>query len=221
LKKLAIGCLVLVVLFLVVGGGAMYWTYRKVSTVVSSTVEQFKELSSVPTLEAEVRNTSAFTAPESGELTADQVQRLVQVQDAVRQRLGARFATLNEKYKALIEKKEATALDLPQLMAAYRDLTSSWMEAKRAQVDALNRAHFSLAEYRWVRSCAYAAVGVPFLDVDVSKVVDAIKSGHTTIQQPASLGGGIGPSGPEHNQKIIEPFKKQLEDNVALASFGL
>ena len=39
--------------------------------------------------------------------------------------------------------------------------------------------------------------------------------------QPGALRGSIGPTGPAANRKLVEPFRKQLESNLALASFGL
>jgi len=50
--------------------------------------------------------------------------------------------------------------------------------------------------------------------------VDAARSGASSIE-PSRLRGAIGPAGPEMNRKRIATFKKQLEENLALASFGL
>ncbi len=216
MKKLLIGCLLTTVVLAIVGIAGSYWVYRK----VASTVSQFAEFRDVPTLEQQVRNTGAFAPPASGELTTAQVERLVAVQTQVRQRLGQRFEEMQRRYKTLLDKPEATAVDLPALLSAYRDLAGSWMDAKRTQVEALNAANFSLDEYRWVRAQAYAALGLPFLDVDVAKLVESITGGQVP-DEPARMAGSIGPAGPEHNQTIVEPFRKVLEDNVALASFGL
>lgn len=216
MKKLLIGCLLTTVVLAIVGMAASYWLYRK----VSNTVSQFAELKQLPAIEREVRNTATFTPPASGELSAEQVERLVGVQTQVRQRLGQRFDEMQRRYKTLFDKADATIVDLPQLLSAYRDLASSWMDAKRAQVEALNAANFSLEEYRWVRGQAYTALGLPFMDVDVGALVESITSGQAP-DEPARIGGSIGPGGPENNQKTVEPFRKQLEDNVALASFGL
>jgi hypothetical protein len=215
-KKLAIGCLVILVLAGIAGAVGTWWVYRKVTT----TVGQFAELGSVPELERSVRNTRPFAPPATGELTAAQVERLVQVQRAVRARLGQRFAEMQQKYKTLLAKEKATVVDLPQLVAAYRDLAAAWMDAKRAQVEALNEAGFSLDEYRWVRRQAYAAVGLPIVDLDVSRLIENIQKG-TAEQEPAELAGSVGPSGPEVNRQLVEPYRQELEDNAALASFGL
>ena len=223
MKKLAIGCAVVLVLFGIAAAGVSYYIYRQARSMVA----QFAELSQVPGIERSLKFRGSYTPPASGEMTAGQVERLLRVQTKIKQRLGARFAELDQKYKTLTQKKEATIADMPALMAAYRDLAAAWVEAKRTQVDALNEAELSLDEYRWIRDQAYRALGMPFVDLDVGKLADALKGGNMNIEvgprtsQPGTLRGSIGPSGPEANRKLVEPFKKQLEDNVPLASFGL
>ena len=79
-----------------------------------------------------------------------------------------------------------------------------------------------MGEYRWVRQQAYAAIGMPVMDVDVSKFIEDVTSGKTPEQQHTpSLGGSMGPTGPEVNKALVAPHKKQLEDNAALSYFGL
>jgi hypothetical protein len=215
-KKLVIGCLVIVVLAGIGGAVGTYWVYRK----VRGTVAEFAQFQQVPELERQVQNTSAFAPPASGELTASQVERLVKVQASVRANLGASFARMEQRYKALTAKQEATALDLPEILSAYRDLASSYMDAKRAHVDALNAQGFSLEEYRWVKQQAYTALGLAYLDIDVGKIVQAISAGATDVD-PARMAGSVGPGGPEANRGLVKPHEKTLMDNVALASFGL
>ena len=88
-------------------------------------------------------------------------------------------------------------------------------------MDALNQAGLSLAEYRWVRSQAYQAVGMPVMSVDIAQVIDGATRGESSPEPPTALEGSFGPAGPPQNQSLIEPFKKRLEDNAALAIFGL
>jgi hypothetical protein len=78
----------------------------------------------------------------------------------------------------------------------------------------------SLEEYKWIREQTYRALGVPYMDFDVAKIVEQIRSGQTDME-PGQIRGSVGPSGPEANRKIIEPFKKQLDENLPLAAFGL
>ena len=215
MKKLAIGCGLVALVLAVVAIGVGYYGYMK----VRSTVAQVAELGKIPDLEREVRNKTPFTAPASGELTPDEVERFVQVQKRVRERLGQEAAAFERNYKQLEDKKDATIADLPTLLAAYRDMATAWMEAKRTQVQALNDVGLSLEEYRWIRNSAYQALGVPFVDMDFGRIAANMKNG---MKEPAGrIEGAFTGTGPAANLKLVEPYRKMLEDNVALASFGL
>ena len=82
-------------------------------------------------------------------------------------------------------------------------------------------ADLSLDEYRWIRDQAYRALGQPFVDLDIAKLVEEAGRGVTSSDTVGQLKGAIGATGPEVNRKLIERVKKVLEDNLALASFGL
>ena len=215
MKKLAIGCLVV---FVVVGAavvGIGYYGYMK----VRSTVAQLAELQKVPEIERGIRVKTPFVVPASGELTANQVERFMKVTTSVRDRLGKDMVAFERNYKTLAEKKETTAADLPALLSAYRDMATAWLNAKRAQVDALNEVGLSLEEYRWIRSEAYRALGVPFVDVDFARIAEQARSGQQSA--PVLIGGALTGPGPASNLKLVERYRKQLEDFVPLASFGL
>jgi hypothetical protein len=221
MKKLAIGCGVVLVVLLIVGAAASYFVYNK----VKSTVAELSVLGEIPTIERGVRNTAAFTAPESGELTEAQVARYLKVQQDVRTVLGSRLDEFKTRYAELsarLDKDKGSVLDVPAMMGAYRDLAKTYVDAKKAQVDALNSAGFSLDEYRWVRQQAYAAVGMPIVDMDFAKVIDEAMAGRSPeAPGPPHMGGSIEPTGPEINKTLVAPHKKQLEDNAALSYFGL
>ena len=217
MKKLALGCGLAVLITGIAAAGVAYYLYRQ----VSSTVAQFAELGNIPDIERAVRNRAAFTPPVTEELTEAQVQKLVQVQTQVRQRLGERMNAFEAKYRALAEKQEATISDAPALLSAYRDLAATWIDAKRSQVDALNAAELSLDEYRWIREQAYRALGQPFVDLDFGKLLEEARHGVTSSETAGKLGGAIGPSGPDANRRLVEKVRKLLEENLALASFGL
>lgn len=218
MKKVAIGCGVVLLLVLIVGGIGAWWAVNK----VKSTVAEFAELGKVPDIERTVASTASYSAPESGELTAAQVERYLRVQQQVRDHLGARFAELNRKYKSLIERQqrnEDSVLDFPQVLSAYRDLATTYVDAKRAQAAALNGEKFSLSEYRWVRRQVYGAIELPVLDLDVSGFIEDVKSGRSP-EEP-HLEYGAAPEGPEANRTLVEPHRKVLEENAALTFFGL
>jgi hypothetical protein len=215
-KKLAIGCGLVLVLTGVAATLVAYYVYRQVSSVVT----QFAVLAETPDIERDVRNRATFVPPASDELSDGQIEKLVQVQTAVRRRLGERMAAFEAKYKALAEKDQATLADAPALLQAYSDLASTWVEAKRGQVEALNAAGLSLDEYRWIRDQAYRALGRPFMDLDIARIVEDATRG-VSPEAAGQLRGALEPSGPDANRTRIEKFKKLLEENLALASFGL
>jgi len=224
MKKLAIGCLIAGVVIGAVIVGVAYYAYVKVGSTVSqmsSTVTQLAELGKVHDIERGVKVQRPFVVPASGELTAAQVDKLMKVTTRVHERLNKDLALFERTYKSLAEKKEATAADLPALMSAYRDLAVDWLNAKRAQVDALNEVGLSLDEYRWIRSTAYGALDIPFMDVDFARIADQVKNDAGQSNATVIVGGAFAGKGPASNLKLVEKYRKQLEEYVPLASFGL
>lgn len=216
MKKLAIGCGIVVLLTCIAGGAVAYYVYRQ----FASTLAQFSEIAKVPELERSVRNQSPFVPPATAELSDKQLEKLIQVQTEVRRRLGERMAAFEAKYKVFMAKKEATYQDGPALLSAYADIAATWVEAKRVQVEALNAAGLSLDEYRWIRDQAYSALGMPFVDLDIRKLVEDARKG-VPSDFATRLRGSLEPTGPQSNRDRIAKFRKFLEDNIALASFGL
>ena len=215
MKKFAIGCAIILVIGGIALAGVTYYAYTKGKAALT----QLAELGKVGDIERDVKNRTAFTAPDSREITASQLDRLVQVQTKVRERIGASGAAIERNYKSLIDKKDATITDLPALLGAYGDMARALVDAKRAQVEAMNEVNFSLEEYRWVRTETYRALGAPFVDMDVTRIVERSKaSGDPGV---ISFNGAAGDKGPEANVKLVEKYRKKLEDYLALASFGL
>lgn len=215
MKKLAIGCAILALVLVVGGAVGSYLVYHKVRSAMGG----FAELRKVPELERSVRNRSPYVPPPSGEVSTAQLQRLLEVQKLVRTRVGARGAEMEQKYRTLLAKKEATALDMPELVAAYSDLAAGYVDGKRAQVDALNQTGLSLEEYRWVRKQSYAALGMPMMDLDVAAMIEDVRNGRQPAQPDRVL--PLGPSGPPATQKLVGPHEKELADYAPLAFFGL
>lgn len=216
MKKFAIGCLLAFVLLAMGAAIVGYLGLRYLRSAISET----GGMASATEMEKAVQNTTPFEAPASGELTEDQVRRLVAVQQAVRERMGTRFSELETKYKDVADRPKPSLPDIPRLVAAYRDLLGLWAEAKKTQVEALNAANFSLDEYRWVRRQSYRALGVMIADVDIGKIVEDVKAGRAP-ERVSTTRGSATPEGPEASRKAVERYRKQLEDNAPIASFGL
>jgi hypothetical protein len=216
MKKLAIGCLLILVVGGVAAAGGAYYLYYRVKSAVS----QFAELGKIPEIEDGVQIKTPFVMPAGGALTQSEVDRFVQVQTRVRARLGQNFDLLQRKYKALSDKKDATVTDLPQLIAAYRDLAASWLDAKRAQVEALNDVGLSMSEYRWIRSEAYKSLNLPLVDIDFATIAKQIRNNKQPSEE-IMLGGAFSGAASPANAKLVERYRKQLEDNMPMATFGL
>lgn len=219
MKKLAIGCGIAALVIGAVVVGAGYYIYGK----ARATYTQLAQLGQVHDIERGVKVQTPFIVPASGELTQAQVDKMMKVTSRVRERLDKDMATFQSTYKTLADKankNQTTAADLPALLSAYRDLASDWIEAKRAQVDALNEVGLSLQEYRWIRSAAYGALDIPFTDIDMGRIADQLKNGGTPNSY-VLIGGAFAGKGPESNVKLVTPYRKQLEDYMPLAAFGL
>ena len=215
MKKLAIGCGALLLLGMVGAGGATYYAYHKVSSAFAG----FAELGSLPRIERSVTNQRPFAPPSTGEPSRVQIEHLLEVQEQVRTRLGARADEFEHRYHRLLAKDRATAVDVPELVSAYRDLAAVYVDGKRAQVEALNRAGLSLEEYRWVRSQAYGALGMSLMEVDVARIVEDVKAGRqpTTPATRPTPGASASPA----LRARVEPHRAALEANLGLAFFGL
>lgn len=166
MKKGLIGCLVVGLLLVVIGGGAAYWfVLRPMWNAGSAMVSNAKDMATVAQAEQSISNKSPYTAPADGRLTPAQVQSLVAVQTAMQAALGEDLNTLKAKYDAIEAENKAKGKDanLSQVMGAYSDFSGFILKAKQAQVAALNQQNMSLEEYNWVRGQAYAAL--PFIDM--------------------------------------------------------
>ena len=234
-KKIALGCAVVLVLAMVVGGIAFYqFVYKPGKEMLvagKEYVESLSGLGEVVELEEGVEDRSAYAAPESGELAPEQVERFLAVQRTVRDDLGARWGELTREYESRPEGREPT---LQEMLDFWSDLTETAKAAKRAQVEALNEQRFSTEEYRWVKRQVYAAAGAEALAVDLSQVVEAAKEGRfddlRAMAERYGDGGGEGNDAevggevpdwvPRRNVELVEPHRDELRRAAPLALLG-
>jgi len=222
MKKFAIGCLIVLGLVVVVGGIGLYFAYDRLIKPGIQMAGSMQELGTLADLERQVRNTAVFEVPEGDELTQAMVDRFVTVQQRVEAALGPRMTELRAKYEQLDrtlsgEKREAS---LREVAAALKDLTAIIIQAKKAQVEALNSGAFSVREYEWVRQQVYAAVGVAAVGFDMKQVAEDVKAGHVegfSTKPERKVVGEV----PERNKVLVAPFERQLKEWAPLAFFGL
>jgi hypothetical protein len=222
MSKLAIGCVGLLAVGIVGGAGGSYYAYRKVASVIAPVAD----LASVADIDRSIRKQGTYAPPASGEPSRAQVDRLLQVQEAVRARLGTRADDFYQKYRRYFELTDG---ERPQIggvadsaMVAFRmsvDLAGMFMDGKRAQVDALNRLGMSLDEYRWTRSRVYSALDMPFTEIDIPAIVAEVKAGRQPTPRSVDLKSALSAS--PAVRKMVEPHRQTLEHNVGLAFFGL
>lgn len=224
MKKLLAGCLVVAVLSMVAGAVGAFFLWRAAKPVYDSAVELADGVSRLPTLAVEDRlvNREPYTGPESGELTAEQVERFLRVQARVKDTLGARAEAFKAKYKELATARpdgtEAPP-SLPQLLAGLKDMSSAYLDARRAQADALDAEKFSWQEFNWVRLRVYQAAGAEVARYDareLERAIGAMAEGAKLETPEVSL-----PDVPARNRELVKPHAAQIMEWLAMASFGL
>ncbi len=217
MKKLAIGCgiALLVGIVVVAAGGVLLWN-RYVRPMAGA----ITEFAQVAEIEKQVRNTSSFTAPATGELTEEMVGRFVKVQQAMEARLGPRMEQLKSKYEEFDKamKGEHRQASFREVTTALKDLSSLVVDAKRVQVEALNQGAFSVKEYEWVRRQVYGAIGMAAGSFDLESLKELAEKGSSDAPKAAEE---VPDDVPERNKQLVAPHREKLRDWAALAYFGL
>lgn len=224
MKKFAIGCLIVLALGLVVGGVGMYFAYDRLIKPGIAMVASFRELARLGEIEKDIKSTAAFSAPANGELTEAMVSRFVKVQQHIEQKLGPRLKELKAKSELVQQLDNGNngskgKFTFTDVATGIKDLVATILEAKSAQVEALNQSDFSLKEYEWVRNQAYAAVGIAAVGIDMKKLAAEAQAGNvTSLPKPErDVTGDV----PARNKELVAPYEKQLQSWAPLAFFGL
>jgi hypothetical protein len=172
MKKGLLGCLLVGIVLIAVGAGLAWWfVLRPMVGTGTAVVEGARDWANTVDAEKAIRNQSPFAPPADGRLTQEQVNRFVAVHANMELRLGADFDTLRRQVEQVQAEQGAQGRqpDLGDAVSAYAGLGPLLARAREAQVEGMNRENLSLAEYRWIRDQAYAAL--PFLDMDPDAIV--------------------------------------------------
>ena len=206
LRNVALGCLGFVVIAMLVGG---FLTYRFVVRPVQNAVQSVERLGEIGELNERISNRSSFTIPTSGVLSEAQVERFLNVQASIREKMAGEFNALEEKYQDL-ESQDININNIRQVFSSYTDLFGLIRKAKEAQVEALNDHGFSLEEYSWVKQEALRAAGVVYSQFNLSEL-----TGENRPELPVT------DTIPQENVDLLEPYRDQVEEFIGLAFFGL
>ena len=210
MKNFAIGCAAVLVILTVGGVGVVWFKFGDdisagIDAVqgVAKLAPQFEELND------SIENRASYAPPADGELSEDAFQRFLAAQRQMRTELEGRLEELQSKYEALEQKidERGGQAGISDMMGAYGDLADLLVDAKRAQVEAINDHDFSLQEYNWVRDQVYRAIGE-------SVAVAAIAANPTASTEfQASV--------PEATREMVEPHREELMKAHVLAWWGL
>lgn len=225
MKKLLVGCLLAGVLLTVAAAAAVYFAWGYVSPMVRSVTgvtEGVTRLGGLAEIEAGLATTAPFAAPESSELSAGQVERFLRVQRHVRQALGTRGEAIAAKYREMTDRRpdgSTTVPTLPQVLASIGDLSSVYLDAWRAQVQAMNADGFSRDEFSWVRARVYQAAGLDAARYDaddLEKVIAAMARGVKVDPPAVRL-----PDAPARNRALVKPHVAEVTAWLPMAVLGL
>src|SRR5688572_23422436 len=87
-KKVLVGCLIVLVIAMIGFGVAGYYAYRWAQPMIQSTGDYLERAREMTRLGERVQNRSSYTPPANGELTTAQVDRFLAVQTRVRDELA-------------------------------------------------------------------------------------------------------------------------------------
>lgn len=206
--KIAVGCLSFFVLVLLVGGGFAYFKFVRPAQqafTAAKQVAQFKEL------DRDVKLKTIYAAPANGVLQAAQVERYLAVHEQLRTTLQGKLEELDQRYDELRE--DGRKPGFADLARAWGDMANLLVSVKRAQVDSLNAARFSLSEYDWVRGQVLHAAGHSVAMVDVNSL--GSPDGSLTVEDAEDV------PVPSENVELVRPVIERLDTALALAAFGL
>lgn len=222
MKKIAIGCVIVLAIAVVGLGVAGFYAYRWAQPMIQSTGDYLDRAREMARLGDRVQNKSDYAAPASGELSSTQVDRFLAVQTRVRDELGARWKEIETKAAEIQAKTKdgQRELTFSEFTSVLSDLAGIYTDARRVQVDALNVHKFSDDEYAWVRNRVYEAAGMEIASgIDLSRIQELARE--TAAQNNVTLPEVSKPDVPDANIKLVRPHLSKLKESFALALLGL
>lgn len=220
MKKLLVGCLVILVLGAVVVTVGSYFLYRAASPLIQDARDYVQGMSELSELDRQIENRSAYQPPASSELTETQVQRFVRVQEHVRAQLGQRMNEIEARYEHLRSNNSNEQVPFTELLNGLREITGVYVDARRYQVEALNKEGFSQDEYAWVRNRMFQAAGMEIGSrIDIEKLQEAIRNG--TGLEGVRADRVPMPEVPARNRELVKPYVERMDEWLPLVFFGL
>lgn len=220
MKKILVGCLIVVVIAMFGLGAGCYYAYRWAQPMIQNTAEYLDRARELSRLSDRVANKSPYVPPAGGELTQSQIDRYLAVQARVHDELGERWAEIEKKSAEIREKtKDGRELTFTEFTTVFSDLAGIYLDARREQVNALNVHKFSDAEYRWVRLRVYEAAGMEITNgFDVSELEQLARDNGVSTSLRLEVDRR---QVPPANIKLVRPHLAKLKESFHLAILGL
>lgn len=218
MKKVLIALAVVFGVMAVGVGTCSYYVFSKARAFIAP-------LQQYAAIDKNVTNTSKFSAPASGELTADMVKRFMAVQEGMTTKLGPTVNALKEKQDELLKRQndEHRQPTASENFAVITDMMKFIVEAKKAWAEALNQQHFSIDEYYWVRGRVYAAAGMTLEDMGLRNFTEALKNSGAGGDIPGKITSEIATNEavPDRNRELVAPYVPKMKDWAVFGFFGL
>lgn len=221
MKKILTGCLIVAVIAMIGFGVAGYYAYRFARPMIEGAGDYVARAREITRLGDRVANKAPYVPPKNGELTASQVDRFVAVQGRVRNELGDRWTEIEVKSAEIRKKTEGNeTLSFAEVRSIFSDVANIYVEARRAQVGALNIHKFSDGEYTWVKRRVYESAGMHVAGgFDFSAIEDLARDG--AQRSSTKLPDMPMPEVPPANIKLVKPHLGQLKEWIPMAVLGL
>ena len=194
MTKILAGCLIVVALAIVGFGVAGYYAFRAAKPMLDGAGDYVARARELASIGDRISNKASFVPPAKGELTQGQVDRFLAVQTRVRSEIGDRWSQIETKSAEIQRKTKDNKSDLSmaEVASVFSDLTGIYLNARKAQVDALNVHKFSDGEYAWVRRRVYEAAGVQIAHgIDMSAIEDMARDGARLRVAASGWPGGL------------------------------
>jgi hypothetical protein len=221
MKKVLTGCLIVLVIALIGFGVAGYYAYRIARPMIESAGDYMTRAGEISRLGDRVANKAPYVPPQSGELTQAQLERFLAVQTRVRDELGDRWREIETK-AAEIQQKTAgkESLSFSEVADIFSSIANTYVEARRAQVNAMNIHKFSDGEYTWVKRRVYEAAGMHIAKgLDFSAIEDLARQG--SQRTSSKLPELPMPEVPAANIKLVQPHVAKIKEWLPMAVLGL
>jgi len=218
MKKILAGCLIVAVIAAIGFAAAGFYAYRAMRPMIDNAASYLDKAREVTKLGEEIKIKTPFEPPANGELTQQQVERFIAVQSRVRSDLGDRWDQIEKKSKELKARTDANPNDwtLAEFTSVFSDIGNIWIEARKAQVKAINIQRFSEGEYEWVRKRVYEAAGVQLAgQIDLSKIEALAGSQGVTVPHMDL------PKVPAKNLELVKPHAAKIHEYIPMAALGL